>query len=155
MKLFQPPKSFVVVLIAGAIPALCSAQDNASPTKTKEKPAKLTPEELKIAKPSGIPSPIALFKAFDDIKGIDWQKAAAEIAKEPALERPFVAPFFPVFPAIALIISVITLITMIYFYLNLSLIFFAGMAIVCLVFRLTGKHKVKLVEEMMVAPVVD
>ncbi|HVW94362.1 MAG TPA: amino acid permease, partial [Mucilaginibacter sp.] len=75
--------------------------------------------------------------------------------KEPALERPFVAPFFPVFPAIALIISVITLITMIYFYLNLSLIFFAGMAIVCLVFRLTGKHKVKLVEEMMVAPVVD
>lgn|GEM_PF-2929253 len=84
MKLFQPPKSFVLVLIAAAIPALCYAQDKA---KNKEKPAKLTPEELKIAKPSGIPSPIALFKAFDDIQGIDWEKAAAEIAKEPALER--------------------------------------------------------------------
>lgn len=73
--------------------------------------------------------------------------------KEPALERPFGSPFYPVFPAIALIISSITLFAIIYFNLKLSLYFFAGLAMVTGIFLLMGKHKVQLVEDFMVAPV--
>jgi ethanolamine permease len=75
--------------------------------------------------------------------------------KEPKLERPFIAPFYPVFPAIALLISTITLITMIYFYFKLSLIFFAGLAIAAAIFVLMGKHKLKLVEEFMISPIIE
>lgn len=74
--------------------------------------------------------------------------------KEPALDRPFVAPFFPVFPAIALIISAIVLITMVWFYAELSLIFFGGLAIAVIIFILMGKHKLKLEEEFMTSPVI-
>jgi ethanolamine permease len=74
--------------------------------------------------------------------------------KEPGLNRPFVSPFYPVFPAIALIISAITLFAMMYYNFMLSLIFFAGLAIVIVIFMLMGKHKVKLIEEHMIAPVV-
>ncbi|MDO3642950.1 ethanolamine permease [Mucilaginibacter sp. L3T2-6] len=73
--------------------------------------------------------------------------------KEPALERPFTAPFYPAFPFIALLISAITLITMIYFYPWLSLIFFSGLMMAIIVFTLMGKHKIKLVEEFMVSPI--
>ncbi|MGZ3874666.1 MAG: ethanolamine permease [Mucilaginibacter sp.] len=73
--------------------------------------------------------------------------------KEPGLERPFNSPFYPVFPAIALIISAVTLITMIYYNLMLSLLFFGGLALAILVFILMGKHKIKLIEDFMVAPV--
>jgi ethanolamine permease len=74
--------------------------------------------------------------------------------KEPDLNRPFVSPFYPVFPAIALIISAITLFAMMYYNFMLSLIFFAGLAIVIVIFMLMGKHKVKLIEEHMISPVV-
>ncbi|WP_259067601.1 ethanolamine permease [Mucilaginibacter sp. X4EP1] len=73
--------------------------------------------------------------------------------KEPALERPFASPFYPIFPAIALIISSVTLFAIIYFNLKLSLYFFAGLAVVTGIFLLMGKHKVQLVEDFMVAPV--
>lgn len=74
--------------------------------------------------------------------------------KEPNLERPFASPLYPVFPAIALIISTITMFAMIYYNFKLSLYFFAGLAIVILVFVLTGKHKMKITEENMIAPIV-
>jgi ethanolamine permease len=74
--------------------------------------------------------------------------------KEPGLERPFTAPFYPLFPAIALLISAITLVTIIYFYPVLSLMFFAGLTLAILVFMLMGKHKVRLVEEFMVTPTI-
>lgn len=74
--------------------------------------------------------------------------------KEPGLERPFIAPFYPVFPFIALLISAITLITILYFYPLLSLIFFGGLAVSVSVFMLMGKHKIKLVEELMVSPTI-
>ena len=74
--------------------------------------------------------------------------------KEPGLNRPFISPFFPVFPAIALIISAITLFAMMYYNFMLSLIFFAGLAIVIVIFVLMGKHKVKLIEEHMISPIV-
>lgn len=72
--------------------------------------------------------------------------------KEADLERPFIAPFYPVFPAVALIICLITLIAAIYFYPWLSLGFLGGLFIAVVVFILMGKHKIKLEEENMIAP---
>jgi len=74
--------------------------------------------------------------------------------KEPRLERPFTSPFYPAFPATALIISSVTLFAIIYFNLKLSLCFFAGLALAILVFIAMGKHKVKIMEENMIAPIV-
>jgi len=65
--------------------------------------------------------------------------------KEPGLERPFTSPFYPVFPAIALLIASITLFAMMYYYFNLSLFFFGGLAVVMLIFVLMGKHKEKII----------
>jgi ethanolamine permease len=71
---------------------------------------------------------------------------------EPKLERPFVAPFYPVFPAIALVISVICLFAIIYFNTQVTAMFFGGLAIVVLIFVLMGKHKEALTDEMMATP---
>ncbi|TWJ04874.1 ethanolamine permease [Mucilaginibacter frigoritolerans] len=73
--------------------------------------------------------------------------------KEPNLERPFASPFYPVFPFVALIISAVTLFAIIYFNFILSIYFFVGLAGVSVVFVLMGKHKIKLVEDFMVAPI--
>ena len=70
--------------------------------------------------------------------------------KEPNLERPFVSPFYPVFPAIALIISAIALFAIIWFHFMLSLIFFGGLAAAIIIFMAMGKHKVAIVDEMMI-----
>jgi len=59
-------------------------------------------------------------------------------ASEPALDRPFRAPFYPVFPAIALVTALIALVTMIYFNL---LVFglFCGLFLLGFIFyRLTA-----------------
>ena len=66
--------------------------------------------------------------------------------KEPDLERPFASPFYPVFPAVALTISAISLIAIIYYHFMVSLVFFAILAVVTVVFVGMGKHKVKLSE---------
>jgi ethanolamine permease len=65
--------------------------------------------------------------------------------KEPALERPFAAPFYPVFPAIALCISLICLVAIMYYNFTISLIFFAGLALAATIFVLLGKHKEKII----------
>ena len=64
--------------------------------------------------------------------------------KEPNLERPFSSPFYPAVAMLAII----------YYHLVVSLIFFAGLIFSIAVFMLMGKHKVKLVEDNMIAPVV-
>jgi ethanolamine permease len=69
--------------------------------------------------------------------------------KEPELERPFASPFYPVFPVIALVISTITLFAIIYFNFMLSIYFFAGLAIVVLIFVAMGKHKVKIQDDVL------
>lgn len=61
--------------------------------------------------------------------------------KEPELERPFKVPAFPYFPAIALAISVLCLIAIVYYNWKISLWFFAGLAVVALIFGVTGRHK--------------
>ncbi len=63
-------------------------------------------------------------------------------SKEPQLNRPFIAPFYPVFPAVALVLSVVCLIAIVYYNAMLSFIFFIGLVIAALLFVLTGKHKI-------------
>jgi len=74
--------------------------------------------------------------------------------KEPNLERPFASPFYPVFPAIALIISAIAMFAIICYHWQVSLVFFAGLGVAVAIFVLMGKHKEKLVEENMTAPII-
>jgi ethanolamine permease len=62
--------------------------------------------------------------------------------KEPDLDRPFIAPFYPVFPAIALVISIICLVAIVDYNFQLSLIFFAGLLIVTSIFVALGKHRI-------------
>ena len=69
--------------------------------------------------------------------------------KEPALKRPFVAPFYPVFPAIALFLSALCLIAIVYYNLMLSGVFFAGLLLAVLVFMLKGKHKEKIMNDVL------
>ncbi|GAA3985913.1 ethanolamine permease [Mucilaginibacter dorajii] len=72
--------------------------------------------------------------------------------REPKLERPFMAPFYPVFPAIALVISVVCLFAIIYFNAQVTAMFFGGLVIIVLIFVLMGKHKEALTDEMMATP---
>jgi ethanolamine permease len=61
--------------------------------------------------------------------------------KEPLLERPFKAPFYPYFPAIALVLSVVCLVAIIYYNLMLSIIFFVLLTLLIIIFIASGKHK--------------
>lgn len=60
--------------------------------------------------------------------------------KEPLLERPFKAPFYPWFPIIALVLSVVCLIAIIYYNPMLSLLFFSVMLIAVFIFYLKRKQ---------------
>jgi len=61
--------------------------------------------------------------------------------KEPLLERPFKAPFYPWFPALALLLSAICLIAIIYYNWLLSIYFFAFLLLLVVLFVTLGKHK--------------
>lgn len=61
--------------------------------------------------------------------------------KEPLLERPFIAPLYPYFPAVALLLSVICLIAIIWYNWLLSVIFFAVLFLLIILFVTLGKHK--------------
>jgi ethanolamine permease len=67
--------------------------------------------------------------------------------KEPALDRPFKAPFYPVFPAVALIITIVCMVAIIYYNFILSMVFFAGMLAAIALFMLMGKHKTRITGE--------
>ncbi|HTK18506.1 MAG TPA: ethanolamine permease [Mucilaginibacter sp.] len=69
--------------------------------------------------------------------------------KEPDLERPFASPFYPYFPAIALVLSGLCLIAIIYYNWLLSLIFLGGLVAAVLIFVLMGKHKVKIMDDVL------
>ncbi|OOQ61018.1 ethanolamine permease [Mucilaginibacter pedocola] len=69
--------------------------------------------------------------------------------KEPNLERPFAAVFYPVFPAIALVISAVCLLAIMYYNLKISLVFYAGLGIALAVFVLLNKHKAKIMDDEM------
>jgi ethanolamine permease len=69
--------------------------------------------------------------------------------KEPQLERPFISPFYPIFPATALVISLVCLFAIMYFNVTVSLIFFAILAVALTIFMLMGKHKVKIMDDVL------
>jgi ethanolamine permease len=60
--------------------------------------------------------------------------------KEPQLERPFIAPFYPWFPLIALVLALVSLGAIMYYNRLLSLLFFAGLLFLLTVFLLLGRH---------------
>jgi ethanolamine permease len=61
--------------------------------------------------------------------------------KEPGLERPFRAPFYPFFPLLALILSGVSLVAIIYYNPFLSLLFFAGLALMLGIYLGLGRHR--------------
>jgi ethanolamine permease len=67
--------------------------------------------------------------------------------KEPGLQRPFKTPFYPYFPAIALLLSAVATLSIIFFRPWLSFLFFAGLAVVMLIFFLSGKNKQALADD--------
>jgi len=69
--------------------------------------------------------------------------------KEPGLSRTFKAPFYPVFPAIALILSTVCLVAIIYYNLMVSGIFLAGLAAAIILFIIMGKHKIAIMDDVM------
>ena len=75
-------------------------------------------------------------------------------AKEPDLSRPFSSPFYPFFPATALVLSALIFGAIIYFDIKdhkgtLTLIFFSGMVLIVSIFMLMGKHKVAIVDDVL------
>jgi ethanolamine permease len=58
--------------------------------------------------------------------------------KEPDLERPFIAPFYPYIPAIALLLSCVCLLAIVYFNVWLSVIFAGLLAVSLVLFRIIG-----------------
>lgn len=60
---------------------------------------------------------------------------------QPTLPRSFKAPFYPVFPAIALGMAVVTLVAMIYFYSELSGLFFAGFGVIAGLFYASVRYR--------------
>ncbi len=63
--------------------------------------------------------------------------------KEPELHRPFKAPFYPVFPIVALLLSVFALVAMMYYNRGLSLLFFAGMALLGGTYHLISRRSAR------------
>lgn len=55
---------------------------------------------------------------------------------EPDMERPFRVPFYPLFPLIALVIASVALVAMTYYNFQLALIFFAGIGLAYILYRL-------------------
>lgn len=61
--------------------------------------------------------------------------------KQPNLIRPFKVPFYPFMPIIALLLSVVCLVAIVYYNWLASLLFFALLLIVAIIFIASGKHQ--------------
>lgn len=61
--------------------------------------------------------------------------------KEPELERPFKAPFYPYFPIIALVFSVVCLVAIMYYNWELSILFFVALGVLIILFKFFKKDK--------------
>jgi len=69
--------------------------------------------------------------------------------KQPEMERPFNAPFYPVFPAVALLISAVSLFAIIWYNPILSLIFLGGLVLTLILFVVLKKHKAAIPDDML------
>ena len=67
-----------------------------------------------------------------------------KLKKDNDFQSSFKTPFYPWFPIIALFLSLVCIGAIIYYNLMLSLIFFAGLFVALLVFRLSGKKNIRL-----------
>ncbi|MBX0289503.1 ethanolamine permease [Hymenobacter sp. HSC-4F20] len=72
--------------------------------------------------------------------------------KEPHLERPFTAPFYPYFPLIALVLTLVSLAAIIYYNWWLSVLFFALLGVTLGVYVLLGRHRQPLPTDALLAP---
>lgn len=62
--------------------------------------------------------------------------------KEPGLERPYKAPFYPLAPVTALLISAVSLVFISYYNVEIALVYVSLMAVAYLTFKLVYKNKV-------------
>ncbi len=62
-------------------------------------------------------------------------------SKQPNLARPFKVPFYPVMPIIALLLSIVCLGAIVYYNWLVSVLFFALLLIIVIVYMLLGKHR--------------
>lgn len=69
--------------------------------------------------------------------------------KEPGLKRPFRSPLYPVFPAVAFVLCLVCLFAIVYYNILLTCVFFSGLAAALLLFILSGKHKVKIHDDIL------
>ncbi|OCX54114.1 ethanolamine permease [Mucilaginibacter sp. PPCGB 2223] len=69
--------------------------------------------------------------------------------RQPHMERPFAAPFYPVFPGVALLIAVVSLFAIIWYNPVLSLLFLGGLILTLALFILLKKHKAAVPEDLM------
>ncbi|MFN3612531.1 ethanolamine permease [Tepidimonas sp.] len=74
---------------------------------------------------------------------------------EPALTRPFRAPFYPVFPAVALAGGVVCLFAVVYFNLELALLFLGLLIVGYVYFRLTERQREEAPHDEMLAGAAD
>ncbi|TGE28485.1 ethanolamine permease [Hymenobacter metallicola] len=75
--------------------------------------------------------------------------------KEPQLERPFTAPFYPFFPLLALALTLLSLGAIVYYNWLLSLLFFAGLGLMLGIYALLGRHRRPLHDDALLAPAQD
>jgi len=61
--------------------------------------------------------------------------------KEPALERPFKVPMYPVFPFVALVIAIVSIVAMTIYNLKLALVYFLLIGLCFLVFKMFGEKR--------------
>ncbi|MCC9136913.1 ethanolamine permease [Pontibacter silvestris] len=73
--------------------------------------------------------------------------------KEPHLERPFKAPFYPWFPAVALALSLVSLVAIMYYNAFLSVIFFSGLVFTLSIYLALGKHRKKISNDVLLEKV--
>ncbi|HWB25190.1 MAG TPA: ethanolamine permease [Chitinophagaceae bacterium] len=63
--------------------------------------------------------------------------------KQPLLQRPFKVPLYPVFPLTTLVLSAASLLAIAWYDMQLTVWFFAGMAVLLAILMLSGKHRQK------------
>ena len=102
-------------------------------------------------KPDSVINPVIVLSALGAIAMYLMSMVSLFVLrrKEPGLKRPFASPFYPVFPAIALVLSGVCFVAIIYYNLTVGYIFFGGLALAVIVFMLTGKHKVKIQDDVL------
>lgn len=86
------------------------------------------------------PSATLVAQGSGTIISYSWQLFALR-RREPQLERPFVAPFYPWFPLLALALTILSLGAIVYYNVWLSVVFFAGLGLALAVYVLQGRHR--------------